>query len=52
MKSDSAKIVCFDIGNTSHVKKLGPHLNIETYSKSFGTVDNKPLINLHVFWRK
>ena len=34
---DSTKVVRFDVGNTPHVLREGPRLNLETYSKPFGT---------------
>ena len=52
--SDPRRIVRFDIDmSTTHVQKVGQHLNLETYAKPFGTMgQRRPLTNLHLFWRK
>ena len=50
--ADPRKIVRFDIDPYGHVKRFGPHLNLETYAAPFGTIDQKPLTNIHLYWRQ
>lgn len=49
---DPRKVVRFDIDvNNLHVRKVGQHLNIETYRQSFGINGQHAIKNIHVKWR-
>ena len=53
VSSNGLKTARYDIDPTSnHVQRKGPHINLETYEKPFGTSNQKPLTNIHLRWRK
>jgi len=52
VSKDGLRVARFDLNpNTAHVRKVGPHINLETYKAPFGTHGQKAITNIHLMWR-